>query len=368
MKHLLFIFRLTLSVVVANQTTAQQTDSIAYVLDSAYARSPFCANILLTKQGKTVIEKSYGYADAKSKQPLTPEHSIQIASISKQFTAYGIMLLQHKGALQYDSTVNQYLPSFPYTNITLRHLLTHTSGLPNFWDTIRPYMDTTRSNGNREMLTYLINHPLPLQFEPGSKFDYCDIGYDLLALVIEQVSGKSYDVFLASAIFKPLGMKHSFAYQVTDIRKIHNTQLAIGHVSQNGVFEYAHLFPKNNFVFYLGGFYGDGSVVSTARDLAIWDQALKNCTLLTCLEQQVSTTSYIMNNGSAEIDTGLGYGFGWFIKQTPKGKVIYHTGFHPGNVSMVYRLVDLDRCFIMLANAETPNLRALRTRIIQLLQ
>ncbi|MFM9946020.1 MAG: serine hydrolase domain-containing protein [Bacteroidia bacterium] len=350
-----------------NISKAQNIDSIRHILDSTYSKSPFFGNVLITKNDKIIFEKSYGYADAISKKPLTKDNSFQVASISKQFTAYGIMILKDKGFLDYDSLVNKYMPSFPYSNITVRHLLTHTSGLPNFWDDIRPKMDTTKSFGNKEVLDYLFKNKLPLQFEPGTKFDYCDIGYDFLANIIENISGLNYQDFMEKNIFKPLKMKNTFAYMVTDIRRIKNKNLAIGHTHVNGKFEYAHLQPKNNFVFYLGDFYGDGSVVTSARDLAKWDKALKNCELLACDFQKESFTEAKFNNQIIYAGKDVAYGFGWFLKNTPSGKLVYHTGFHPGNVDAIYRLIDKDIAFIFLSDAESTNIRDIRRRILQLL-
>jgi CubicO group peptidase (beta-lactamase class C family) len=347
-------------------TSAQQTDSIGYVLDSAYRASPFFGNVLITHKGKAVFEKSYGYADAVKQKPLTAQHSFQVASISKQFTAYGIMILKKKGLLEYDHAVRNYLPTFPYENITVRHLLNHTSGLPDFWDGIRPNMDTTKSFGNKEVLAYLINNKLPLQFEPGTQVEYCDIGYDFLANIIEQVSGLKYDAFMDKHIFKPLGMKSTFAYMVTDIERIKNKSLAIGHVYKDGKFEYAHVQAKNHFVFYLGDFYGDGSVVTTARDLAKWDVALKRCALLACEQQQEAFQPARLKDSMMNIWDDVSYGFGWMLKQSASERMVYHTGFHPGNVHGIYRLVDKDVTLIFLCNAETADARRLRMRILRL--
>jgi CubicO group peptidase (beta-lactamase class C family) len=349
---------------------AQDIDSINYVLDSAYSNAPFFGNILITHNDKIVFEKSYGFADAANKKPLTKENSFQVASISKQFTAYGIMILKSKGLLDYDSAVCKYITNFPYKSISVRHLLNHTSGLPNFWDDIRPNMDTTRSNGNLDVLEYLIKHQLPLQFELGTKFQYADIGYDFLATIIENISGLSYEKYMEENIFKPLKMTSTFAYMVTDIRRINNEKLAVGHVFENEKFDYAHSQPKYNFVSYLGDFYGDGSVVTTTRDLAIWDKAMKECKLLPCEIQNEALAEPIFNEqiNYAKTNPNISYGFGWFIKHTPSGKLVYHSGGHPGNSHVIYRFLDRNITFIFLSNAETPNLKGVRNRILQLLQ
>ncbi|MBK8485200.1 MAG: beta-lactamase family protein [Saprospiraceae bacterium] len=350
-------------------TKAQNMDSVKYILDSMYSCSPFFGNILITKSNKILFEKSYGYADAIHNIPLTNLNSFQVASISKQFTAYGIMILKSKGFLNYDSFVCKYISTFPYKNITVRNLLKHTSGLPNFWDEIRPNMDTTKSNGNKEVLAYLIQHQLTMQFEPGTKFQYVDIGYDFLASIIENISGLTYQDFMYQNIFEPLKLESTVAYMVTDIRKIQNKKLAIGHIFENGNFEYAHLHPKYNFVSYLGNFYGDGSVVTTARDLAKWDKALKDCQLLPCEIQNESITETTYNGQTiyAKTNPNISYGFGWFIKEKPSGKLVYHTGGHPGNSHVMYRLLDKDITFIFLSNSETSNLKFLRNRILELL-
>jgi len=361
---------MTLFLFFSQVVSAQNIDSIRYILDSAYSRNPFFGNILITQNNKILLEKSYGYADAITKMPLTNKSSFQVASISKQFTAYGIMILSNKGLLNYDSFVCKYISTFPYKDITVRHLLNHTSGLPNFWDNIRPHLDTTKSNGNREVLAYLILHQPPLQFLPGTKFQYADIGYDFLATIIENISGLNYQAFMHKHIFKPLKMKNTYAYLVTDIRRINNKHLAIGHILDQGDFVYAHLQPKYNFIAYLGDFYGDGSVVTTARDLDRWDRALKKCQLLTCDFQNEAFCEPKVNGQIlyAKNNPPIGYGFGWFIKNTPSGKLVYHSGGHPGNVHIMYRLLDKNITFIFLSNAETSNLKVLRNRVLQLLQ
>ncbi|OYU96210.1 MAG: serine hydrolase [Bacteroidetes bacterium B1(2017)] len=349
---------------------AQNCTEIERILDSTYASSAFYGNVLITKNSEVLFEKSFGYSDAVKKTPLTKNNSFQLASISKQFTAYGILILKSRGKLEYDSMVCKYIPTFPYKNITIRHLITHTSGLPNFWDKIRLNLDTTKSNGNKEVLDYLIKHPLPLQFEPGTKYEYADIGYDFLATIIENISGLSYKEFLFQNIFKPLKMKDTYAYMVTDISRIKNKNLAIGHSSEKGEYAYAHLQPRFNFVTYLGDFYGDGSMVSTAKDLAKWDKALRENTLLPATIQSEAFAIPIFNGQElfARTNPNIGYGFGWFIKDTPKGKLVYHSGGHPGNMHIIYRFLDTGVTCIFLSNTETAVIKALRSRILAELQ
>jgi CubicO group peptidase (beta-lactamase class C family) len=354
------------------QLNAQVSTRITQYLDSTYSISPFFANILVKKGGDVIVEKSFGYSDRLNKIKLSPQNSFQIASISKQFTAYAIMLLKHEGALHYDSLVKKYLPGFPYSNITIRHLLTHSSGLPDFWNSIRPKLDQTRSNGNRDVLRFLTQHSLPLQFQPGTDYQYCDIGYDFLANIIEEISGQGYDGFLTKRIFGPLGMQSSYAYLVTDIRKINNPTLAIGHSIDMATHTigYAHLDLKNDFVFYLGGFYGDGSIVTTARDLAKWDDALRKCVLLPCAIQNEAFVPF-SENGQQFLTKKekIEYGFGWKIKEHEKyGTIVSHGGGHPGNQHIIYRMIDGDVTFIYLSNLETETNLKIIDKIISMLE
>jgi CubicO group peptidase (beta-lactamase class C family) len=352
---------------------AQKTDSIRWVLDSFYKSTPFSANILISKEGKIIFRQSYGYADYATKEPLKISHAFQIASVSKQFTAYGIMLLHNKHLVHYDSLIARYLAGFPYQNITIRHLLTHTSGLPDFWNSIRPYLDTTRSNGNHQMFSYLVNKNLPLQSEPGTRYAYSDIGYDLLAMIIEKQSGNIFDHFMKENIFQPLNMKNTVAHMVTDFRKIDHTQLATGHEFDpaTGNYSAAHLLKKNNFVFYLGDFYGDGSVVSTVEDLHKWNNALRNCTLLSCEKYQEALIPFT-NNGVLprnRNNTEMRYGFGWILDPAnAMGFTAWHSGGHPGYVSRFYRFTEKDICLIMLSNAAPVGYNKLIARIHSLLQ
>ena len=364
---------LACTLLISVSVVAQKTDSIKWVLDSFYKAQPFSLNILVSKQGKIVFEGSYGFADHATKQPLTSSHAFQIASVSKQFTAYGIMLLKKKQLVHYDSVVKTYLPAFPYDGITIRHLMTHTSGLPDFWNDIRPNLDTTKSNGNHEMLAYLVNKRLPLQSIPGTRYAYSDIGYDLLAMIIEKQSGENFEQFMKKEIFLPLKMNNTVAHMVTDFRRINHPRLATGHEFDPATknFSAAHLMKKNNFVFYLGDFYGDGSVVSTAEDLHKWNNALRNCTLLPCKDQDESIQPFMQNGllprnrNSAE----MRYGFGWIIDPFHSlGNTVWHSGGHPGYVSRFYRFMEKDITLIMLSNATPPNYNKLVARIQSFLQ
>ena len=163
-------------------------------------------------------------------------------------------------------------------------------------------------------------------------------------------------------IFDELKMKGTHAYMVTDIRKIHREGLAVGHARNKKTqqIDYAHMQPENDFVFYLGNFYGDGSIVSTARDLALWSRALKNCTLLPCEVQAEAFVPFAENK--------VNYGFGWKISRNARSeKVISHSGGHPGNQHIIYKILDRDVTLIYLSNFEGEQNRAVMNGLIAML-
>jgi CubicO group peptidase (beta-lactamase class C family) len=347
----------------SGQNAVLQIDSI---LKKAYNDKALNGTIIIAKEGKIVFEKSYGYANFDKKIPLNENTQFQIASVSKQFTAFGIMVLKRQGKLNYQDKVVKFIPNFPYPDITLRHLMQHTSGLPEFWNGIRPNLDTTRSNGNKDVIDYLIKNKLPLRFEIGEKWEYSDIGYDILATIIEIVSGQTYQKFLKKQVFRPAGMKNTEGVLVTDIRRIKAKKLARGYI-QDSIKGNQLAHEIRNFVFYLGDFYGDGSVISTARDLKKWDDALRAYMREDSLHFREAYRPIIRKDGSIyEIQKGVSYGFGWSLRdELPMGKMYSHSGGHPGFITNYFRFPDKNMVLIVCRNVEQkvsflPYLQAVR--------
>ncbi len=336
------------------------------IVRAAHEKKAFNGNVLIAKGGRIVFEKSMGFADFNHKIPLNESTQFQIASVSKQFTAFGIMVLKKRGKLNYDDKVKRFIPDFPYPDISLRHLMQHTSGLPDFWKDIRPHLDTTRANGNAEMIAYLIEKKLPLRFETGEKWEYSDIGYDILASIIEIVSGQAFDQFMKKEVFRPAGMKDSEGLLVTDIRRIKAKNLARGYLEHSsGRLELAH--EARNFVHYLGNFYGDGSVIATLRDLKRWDDALLKMMKSDSLHFGAAYEAIRRKDGSIlEVQKGVSYGFGWGLRVDPKmGRVYSHNGGHPGFVTNYFRYPDRQVVLIVCRNVESqvafsPYLQAIR--------
>ncbi len=204
-KYILLVCILICSLANAQQGKYNTIDS---VLRSFAAKDQFSGVVLIAEKGKIKYEKAFGYREFADKVPLKETDIFELASVSKQFTAMTIMMLKEKGLLQYDDLVEKYL-NIPYKGITIRHLLTHTSGLPDYQDIMDKYWDKSKVAGNEEILTYLNKYAPQKLAEPGMKFEYSNTGYVLLASITEKVSGRDFVEFVTTEIFHKLGMKHT---------------------------------------------------------------------------------------------------------------------------------------------------------------
>jgi len=315
----------------------------------------FNGNVLVAKGGNIIYQQDLGYADFNSKRLLNDSSVFELASLSKQFTAMGIMILKEKKQLRYDDNVKKFFPDFPYDNITIRNLLTHTSGLPGYEEQFEKKWDRKKIAFNKDILDMLKQEKDTLFFKPGTKWKYSNTGYALLAYIIEKISGKSYNDFMAKNIFQPLRMTHTFIYNMRrSIRKI-PANYALGFVFSDSLKRYIlpDSLPNFDFVYYLDGIVGDGCVNSTTGDLLKWDRALYTTKLVSkpTLDEMLSPLVQ-----TSPRDTTSFYGFGVGVQpKTPRGKVISHTGGWPGYATLLVRRVDIDETIIGLSNNETMN-------------
>ena len=259
----------------------------------------FNGNVLVAENGKIVFQKSYGYADFDSQRMLNDSSVFELASVSKQFTATGILILKDKAKLKLTDSLRQYFPELPYSNITIWHMLTHTSGLPDYEEAMNIKWDRSKIAFNNDMIAFLAKEKLPVLFAPGTKWTYSNTAYAILASIIEKVSGQTFKDFLAQNIFQPLGMQHTRIYNTRRSLKDTIANYAYGYGYNDSLKKY--ILPDNdpnaNFVIYLDGIQGDGCVNSTTADLLKWDRAVKNHTLLN------EETQKEMLKGQAMIDT-----------------------------------------------------------------
>lgn len=253
-----------------------------------------------------------------------------MASISKEFTASSILLLQKQHKLHYDDLISKYIPELHfYDELKISHLIHHTSEIPDFMVLLSKYWDKNQSATNIDFVKLFEEYkPKPVS-EPGEKFAYSNTGYALLGLIIERVSGKTYGEYLKENIFEPLQMNRTQVYRhLYDDWEISN--YALGYISDSlgGKIAVDDL-ESTNFRHYLDGIVGAGQIKSTTGDLLKWDSALYDTDLFTEKEKQILFAPIKTNDGKA-----LHYGFGWVLKnQKPYGKLVYHPGRWAGYVN-----------------------------------
>ncbi|HEY0068760.1 MAG TPA: serine hydrolase domain-containing protein [Chloroflexia bacterium] len=300
-------------------------------LNDLVSKGEFQGTVLLARDGRVLLSKGYGMADLENDVPNNRRTKFRIASLTKQFTAAGIMLLQQEGKLDVRDSVCKFIEECPdaWQPITLHHLLTHTSGLPeNF--SIQDLMSLALSRTPmREGLDMLKTQPL--QSAPGETYRYSNVGYNMLGYIIEQVSGKQYEEYLREKIWTPLGMDDTGQ----DHEGLLIKRRATGYFSPTSKAQYLPI----DLAAYAGGLY------STVEDLYKWDQALYTERLL---PKSVLDVMFTPHQGD--------YGYGWTINQGEWGTVIAHGGRVPGFASNISRYPDRKATVIVLGNLEAPSL------------
>ena len=305
-----------------------------------------------------------GWPIFKLTKPLRPDSPFRLASVSKPFTAIAIMMLKERGQLDYEDNINKYLPKLPYKGITIRHLLHHTSGIPDYAPLLRKHW-VAREEGstkrkiatNKDALRVLERIKPPLQFHPGSRFSHCNTGYAPLALVVEKVDGIPFGEFLQTQIFRPLKMNHSWLYNSKSDSKMKHRVFGFARIPDG-----SGLVPNDRS--FLNGMYGDGGIFTTTRDLLKWDRALYSESLVSDQTLQEAFTSGTLNDGAL-----CGYGFGWKITEDRHGhKVVSHQGGWLGFKALMERKIEGKWLVVILTNDTNQNFDAIRKAIGNILQ
>jgi CubicO group peptidase (beta-lactamase class C family) len=254
-----------------------------------------------------------------------------------------IMMLKEKGKLNYDDLVEKYVPHLPYPNITIRHLLNHTSGLPDYQAVMDAHWDKTKVANNNDIIEYLKKYHPEKLFEPNTKYEYSNTGYVLLASIAEKASGKDFIFMSQEQIFVPVKMTSTNIRSLEEKRNIENFALGHVYVKEKKRFIRADSFPSSNYTIWLGNRKGPGRISSTASDLLKWDQVLY-------AEQLVKkeTLAEAFSSTKLKNDSISYYGFGWEIKDN--GNTVLHTGDNPGYKTEIIRHIDKNKTLIVLSN------------------
>jgi len=351
MKRLLLQTLLSIALfnVTVKNTDAQNIDSkIEHYFSEIGKLQQLNGNILLAGKGQVIANKSFGYADFVTFKPNTTDARYNLCSISKIFTSTAILQLRDQRKLSLDDYVAKYLPDFPFPDITIKQLLTHTSGLPDlelFEDLVKQYPDTVITNMN--VIPELKKWKQGLYFKPGNQYRYNNIGYDLLAMVIEKITGSSFPVYLGKYIFKPAGMNETYLSIYPNHYYVNDTTCVKMHIQRHPYYDttysYADSSSRYKYTNYnFTGTQGNGNVISTTGDLLKFDQAFFTGRLLKPSTMKEAFTPLQLNSGETyygRMDTYLGegkmsYGLGWDIWEQPNvGKSVGHGGFMFGNAT-----------------------------------
>lgn len=348
----LFLFLLIPTITFAQKTTPQLLDQF---LSGQAKYFNFNANVLIADKGNIILQKPYGFADYDTKRMLDNNSVFELASVSKQFTAMAILILKEKNKLSLDDSLRKFFPELPYYNITIRQLLTHTSGLPDYMDAMEKKWDHSKIAYNKDMIAFFAAEKTPVLFAPGAKWEYSNTGYAILSSTIEKASGKSYHDFLAENIFKPLGMSHTYVYNTRRTTHKIPGDYALGFVHSDSLHAYIlpDKLPAYSEVYWLDGITGDGTVNSTTGDLFIWAKALFAHKLVS----EATANEMLSPLMPTSTRPGAAY-YGYGVSVEPKGaygKIISHTGGWPGYATLLKNYVDSNKTLIILSNNESPN-------------
>lgn len=340
------------------QSPVQQIDSI---LNQLHNEEDFNGNVLISEKGKIIYEKSFGYANYENKTPLTKDSIFLIGSVSKTFTATAILKLKEQGKLNLDDNILKFLPDLPYKDITIRHLLTHMSGLPEYQspEVIKEIEGKGVNNAELEKVFAGLN--LKQEFPAGSKWEYSNTNYIFLALIVEKASSISYPQFLQKYIFEPAGMKMSFVLKgnvpAQYAKNIVDGYRQMSYVSLTGV-NVNNLSGGRSFYLTVSNLYGAGGIYSTAGDLNKFHRALQSGKIL---KKQTLAEMYnpAKSTNGKDYETFRNsnylsaYGLGWFVaRDESTGKIVYHSGGSVGYASYFLWNTAKDQCVIILTNNE----------------
>jgi len=295
--------------------------------------------VMVIYNGKKIYKKGFGLANLHLDIPITPHTDFYLASVSKEFTTMAIMILHDRGLLKFDDPVKKYLPGLPKygDKITIRNLMTHTSGIPDYYELLG-YTHDFKGITNQDVWNLLLKQD-SLNFTPGTKYEYSNSGFVLLSMIVEKVSHESFAEFLKENIFNKLGMKNTLVI-TPSVKSIPNK--AIGY-SKDSTGNYK---PDDYDQFTTGA----GGIYSNTSDLYKWDQSLYTTKLVKKTTLKEAFTNQKLING-----TEINYGFGWMMGIFKEGrlkgiKYLYHTGALDGFRNLIFRIPQKHFSYIVLSN------------------
>jgi CubicO group peptidase (beta-lactamase class C family) len=340
---------------------AYYANAIESMYRSMLLRTGFNGSILVAKNGEVVFEDYQGMINFKTKEPITPTTPFHVASISKTFTATVVLKLMEEGKISLDDGVEKYLPNFPYSNITIRELLCHRSGLPKYdhfmmgtetvavkvrnkkgklvtrYKTVKSPAQITGMATNEDVLNYMIRYRPAPEASPNRRYSYCNTNFAMLALIVEKITQTPFPEYMLTNVFRPLGMNNTYIFSIKDTAN------------------YVPSYQPNKAPFRLEKLdcvYGDKNVYTTVRDLLLWDKALYSGNFVSAATLELAYQPY-----SHETRGTRNYGLGWhLIVNPPEPTIVYHNGWWHGNNAVFKRLIADTATVIILGNKFNRNI------------
>ena len=327
-------------------TYCSKKNNIEQIFDTVVSEG-FSGVILVASEGEVVFSGVNGKRDFENNIPIMESDIFELASISKQFTSMMIMICKEKGLLKFDDLVEKYI-DIPYKGITIRNLLTHTSGLPDYQIIMDQNWDKSKVAGNSEILDYINIYKPKMIFEPGEKYEYSNTGYVILGSIVEEVTGEDFVELSKKWIFNPLKMRSTSIRSNEEKKELKN--LAFGHKKDSlGRYVNANYFLSSDYTVWLGNRKGPGRVSSNVFDLLLWDQALYTEKLISKKTKDEAFSPYTLNGRVLSF-----YGFGWRLNKDLNNKIVSHSGSNPGYKTRIVRMLDKRKTIIILSNNDFP--------------
>jgi CubicO group peptidase (beta-lactamase class C family) len=303
----------------------------------------FSGNVLVAKDGKIIYKNFYGYSNYQRKDTMTIKTRFQTASISKIFTSVAILMLKERGLLRLDDPVDKFIKGFPYKGITIKMLLSHRSGLPNYNYFCEIYTDKETVIYNTDVVRLLVDSMPDPYLPPETKFNYSNTNFVLLASVVEQISGQSFENFMRREIFRKAGMKNSIIY-------VNGKQ----HRIQNAATGYHYPWTEA-LTTYQDGVTGDKGLYTTIEDLYLWNIALDNNSLIS-----EETLSEAFKPANPEFRKNWNYGLGWRLSTAiDSSRFVFHTGWWRGFNGYFVKDIKNNALYVVLCNVRNRAMYAL---------
>lgn len=331
-----------------------ELDSVALIYDAKnidsridafmhklHERSGFNGNVLIAKKGKIIYQNSFGWANYLLKDSLTLDSKFELASVSKPFTALAVLQLINQGKLRFETPVDSLFPGFPFPGVTVKHLLTHRSGLPNYvYYVDKIWKDKRKGMSNKEAIDLMIKGKPNREGKPDGRFHYNNSNYMLLGAIVEKISAQDFDVYMREHIFEPAGMKNTAVLSRVKFDKIPTDVIGHDKVWRRSVVQD-----------YLDGTVGDKGIYSTVADMYLFDRALKDGRLLNL---SLLDSAYTPRSNAKR--GAFSYGYGWRTFNTAQAKVVYHTGWWHGFKTLYVRDLTNDITIVLLTNLANGSL------------